>query len=92
MNADYRGRLNAELPHYRAVHSAHIDVASRKLIIAHAVEYDDLLRLGHGFQWARAELRRRHRAEWRAILAQVPGTVRDVRNGTTVEEVREWTG
>lgn len=86
----YRDKLNAELPHYRTIHSLRIEKATRILIISQALDYDDLLRRGNGTQWARAELRRKHNDEWREILSQVPGTVRDVRLGLTVDEMRSW--
>lgn len=92
MNPHYRRRLHGELPAYRAVATARIAVATRELINRHPLDYDDAVLEGHGVQWAKAELRRRHNPEWRKILAGVPGTVEDVRRGITAEEVRAWTG
>lgn len=87
---EYREKINAEFPEYRTIHSTRIEKATRILINEYPLEYDDLLRSGHSYPWAKAELRRRHNTEWRAILATVPGTVRDVRLGLTLERLREW--
>lgn len=94
MTAPYRERLNRELPNYRAVHSLRIAIATRELVTRHPLEYDELLHDERGrsakrHQWARAELRRRHRSEWLNILKGIPGTVADVRLGLTVEALRE---
>jgi hypothetical protein len=89
--ADYRAKVNEEHPDYRAIHSTRIEKATRTLITAHALEYDDLLRQpGSSLQWSKAELRRRHNDEWREILRGVPGTLRDVRLGLTLERIKAW--
>ena len=92
MNPAYRRRLTAELPAYSAVATARILVATQALIDRYPLDYADAVLEGHGTQWAKAELRRTHNAEWRSILARVPGTVNDVRQGLTADEVRAWTG
>jgi hypothetical protein len=89
----YREKLNAEFPHYRAIHARRIDHATRQLIMRHALEYDELLHADErGSKWARAELRRRHNAEWRRILSRVPGTLRDVKLGLTIAEFTALVG
>ena len=90
-SADYRDRINAEYPHYRMVHNTRIEKATRVLITHHALEWDKLMVTSYSYQAAKAELRRRHRDEWRSILKEVPGTLGDVRLGCTVEDVRDWT-
>lgn len=88
---EYREKLNAELPEYRAIHSMRINKGDRILITRYALEYDQMLRSkDFTLYGARAELRRRHREEWREILREIPGTVRDVRLGLTLEELRGW--
>ena len=87
---EYREKINTEYPEYRTIHSTRIEKATRILINEYPLEYDDLLRSRTSTQWAKAELRRRHNAEWRAILATVPGTVRDVRLGLTLERMKAW--
>ena len=88
--AQYREKIIAEHPEYRTIHSTRIEKATRILINEYPLEYDSLLRSGPSHPWAKAELRRRHNAEWRAILATVPGTVRDVRLGLTLERMKAW--
>lgn len=88
--AEYREKINAEHPEYRTIHSTRIEKATRILINEYPLEYDSLLRSGPSHPWAKAELRRRHNAEWRTILATVPGTVRDVRLGLTLERMKAW--
>lgn len=88
--AEYREKINAEHPEYRTIHSTRIEKATRILINEYPLEYDSLLRSGPSHPWAKAELRRRHNAEWRAILATVPGTVRDVRLGLTLDQIKAW--
>ena len=88
--AEYREKINAEHPEYRTIHSTRIEKATRILINEYPLEYDSLLRSGPSHPWAKAELRRRHNAEWRTILATVPGTVRDVRLGLTLDQIKAW--
>ena len=88
--AEYREKINAEHPEYRTIHSTRIEKATRILINEYPLEYDSLLRSGPSHPWAKAELRRRHNAEWRAILATVPGTVRDARLGLTLDQIKAW--
>ena len=88
--AQYREKINTEYPEYRTIHSTRIEKATRILINEYPLEYDSLLRSGPSHPWAKAELRRRHNAEWRAILATVPGTVRDVRLGLTLDQIKAW--
>ena len=88
--AEYREKINAEYPEYRTIHSTRIEKATRILINEYPLEYDSLLRSGPSHPWAKAELRRRHNAEWRAILATMPGTVRDVRLGLTLDQIKAW--
>ena len=88
--AEYRDKINTEYPEYRTIHSTRIEKATRILINEYPLEYDSLLRSGPSHPWAKAELRRRHNAEWRAILATVPGTVRDVRLGLTLDQIKAW--
>lgn len=88
---EYREKINAELPEYRAIHSMRINKGDRILITRHALEYDQMLRSkDYTLYEARAELRRRHATEWREILRGIPGTIRDIRLGLTLDKLREW--
>lgn len=88
-NATYKERLDETDPTYKSIHATRIQLATRALIDLHPLSYDELLRSDLTWSAARAEFRRRHPEDWRRLLDATPGTIVDVRNGLTLEQLRD---